>query len=492
MVFHNNNKQSNCKVGIIGGGVAGSTAALRLAELGIDVELFEEGKSLVNGPPICHLHAGGNLYREISDEQCATLLKQSIDTVRAYPASVNVRPTVLAVPTHDAGDPKELLPRLTMLQSLYAQLVQQDPCNSVLGNPDDYYRLYNEADITALAVLEQPLCPQTPDEWMIPVAKSINPKQFKYPIVMVQEYGLSVFRIAATVSLALAQKNNCIVHTSTKVTNLSYLADSQTWTLEFSNNSINKPQAEHFDYIVNASGFRTGTIDNLIHVKRDRLVEFKSAYVTHWQDCHAQWPEVIFHGERGTPQGMAQLTPYPNGYFQLHGMTEDITLFKDGLVHSTTTSSQPHLAASFLTKISDRWKQQEVSERTERAIAHMSQFVPSFTTATVGGMPLFGAQQIPGLNPTLRAADVSFAAQRYARSEIVKASSALSAANEIVANLIANKLIDPLNNTDIIEEEFKTNQTLSLDDVVNKAAAIAKERGYPQELAIPTGYQRAI
>lgn len=37
-------------VGIIGGGIAGSTIALRLAEQGINVQLFEEGKSLVNGP----------------------------------------------------------------------------------------------------------------------------------------------------------------------------------------------------------------------------------------------------------------------------------------------------------------------------------------------------------------------------------------------------------------------------------------------------------
>ncbi|EDQ02061.1 hypothetical protein [Shewanella benthica] len=41
-----------------------------------------------------------------------------------------------------------------------------------------------------------------------------------------------------------------------------------------------------------------------------------------------------FYGERGTPQGMAQLTPYPDGYFQLHGMTQDITPFNNGLVAS--------------------------------------------------------------------------------------------------------------------------------------------------------------
>ncbi len=33
-------------VGIIGGGVAGATIVLRLAELGISINLFEEGKSL--------------------------------------------------------------------------------------------------------------------------------------------------------------------------------------------------------------------------------------------------------------------------------------------------------------------------------------------------------------------------------------------------------------------------------------------------------------
>lgn len=38
---------------------------------------------------------------------------------------------------------------------------------------------------------------------------------------------------------------------------------------------------------------------------------------------------------------MGQLTPYKNNIFQIHGMTEDITLFKDGLVKSNDKSSQP-------------------------------------------------------------------------------------------------------------------------------------------------------
>ena len=61
----------------------------------------------------------------------------------------------------------------------------------------------------------------------------------------------------------------------------------------------------------------------------------------------------------------------------------------------------------------------------------MAQFIPSFASATIGGKPLFGAQQVPGTDITLRAASVSFAGDNYARMEIVKASSALEAARQI-------------------------------------------------------------
>ena len=329
-------------VGIIGGGIAGSTIALRLAEQGINVQLFEEGKSLVNGPPICHLHAGGNLYREISDQQCVTLLKQSIDTLRVYQHTSNIRPTVIAIPCNDAGDPNDLLPRLTLLQQTYQALVENDPKNKVLGEPNDYFKLYQRNDMERLALQDNPRHPLTPDQWMIPVAKSINLDQFKYPLVMVQEYGLSVFRIAATLTLALQKLTACHVHTNTKVTSL--VEQNTGWKISYQDLTGDQHQL-NVDYLVNAGGYRTGTIDDLAHIPRQRMVEFKAAYITHWAQCDAQWPEVIFHGERGTPNGMAQLTPYPDGFFQLHGMTQDITLFKNGLVSSNANSAQPQLDA---------------------------------------------------------------------------------------------------------------------------------------------------
>ena len=106
------NNIGQTSVAIIGGGIAGATVALCLSELGMHVDLLEKGPSLVNGPPICHLHAGGNLYREISEQQCLTLLIQSVDLLRLYPYAADYRPTVIAIPKDDPGSPEALLPRL--------------------------------------------------------------------------------------------------------------------------------------------------------------------------------------------------------------------------------------------------------------------------------------------------------------------------------------------------------------------------------------------
>jgi hypothetical protein len=54
---------------------------------------------------------------------------------------------------------------------------------------------------------------------------------------------------------------------------------------------------------------------------------------------------------------MAQLTPYAGNIFQIHGMTESITLFKNGLAHSTETSSNPELPEFFKQILEKGWTQ---------------------------------------------------------------------------------------------------------------------------------------
>ena len=197
------------------------------------------------------------------------------------------------------------------------------------------------------------------------------------------------------------------------------------------------------------------------------------------QKLSERWPEVVFHGERGTPEGMAQLTPYPDGYFQIHGMTEEITLFKNGLAKSTDDSAQPKLDNSFINKLVQGWDTEESNSRTQNAIQHISHFIPSFNNATIAGRPLFGAQQIPGNDVSLRAYDGSFEGQQYARAEIVKASSALTVADQIIHKLF-NYSHEQLTECCNVNASFTA---LSESDINKLACEIAHDRNYPTSLA---------
>ncbi|MCL9776644.1 FAD-dependent oxidoreductase [Vibrio methylphosphonaticus] len=458
---------SGKSVAIIGGGVAGATVALYLAKQGVEVTLFEKNVGLVSGPPICHLHAGGNLYRELSHQDCIDLLKQSIAFVRFFPHTVNRRPTVIAIPKNDKGEPDALLPRLELLKNTYQQLVEIDPANQVLGHPERYFQRVEREELESLRGKQGVSSPETIHDWLTPFANNTDLDSLKYPIYVVQEYGLSLFRVAATIELGAEQLSNLTIRTGVKVDHVEPCENGMTITSE-------GESSEYYDYVVNACGFRTGIIDDQMHYRRQRMVEFKAAYVTHWKTPNNEkWPEVIFHGERGTPQGMAQLTPYPDGYFQLHGMTGDITLFKDGLAHSSSSSAQPCLPHYLISKVEKGWSFDVQNQRTLSAIAHLSQYVPSFSSALPAGKPLYGAQQIPGTNPSLRTADVSFEDENYARLEIVKASSALEAAKKIT-----KKWFDVRTT-----ESFSLTNDFSLDLVEQRGKALAKLRGYPESLA---------
>lgn len=495
------------RVGIIGGGVAGATAALVLATSGFSVHLFEQKSSLVDGPPICHLHAGGNLYREISDEQCVTLLQQSIDTIKFYPHAVNIRPTVIAVPQCDPHDPSSLLPRLHLLKNKYEELVREDYSNKVIGETEEYFKLYSKSDLLHLATLPLPTKPTNLDDWIIPFSKHVDLSTIKFPVVIVQEYGLSWLRLAATVDLALNQFENCNIYLNTKVIDIEEDPNNKNWIIRHDKNTIkhspssnsslsnqindiNYSSITEVDYLVNACGFQSGTIDDLISVPRQRWVEFKAAYVSQWESCEGEWPEVIFHGIRGSPKGMAQVTPYADGYFQLHGMTQDITLFDGGLVESNNSSAQPQLPSSLLQNIFDGWENSEIHARTTKAIQHVAQYIPSFGAAKVGGKPLFGAQQIPGNDASLRAADVSFVNNNYARMEIVKASSALSASNKIVQHILESTSCKQMFSAPPLNRSISSSH--SLRNIIDRGVELAIEREYPSALAMIAGSSDAM
>ena len=491
------------RVGILGGGTAGATIAIRLAALGLETYLFEKNKSLIDGPPMCHLHAGGNLYREIPDEDCVALLKQCIDILRLYPYTIDVRPTVFAVPTRDGGLPEDLLPRLDILTDAYRELIAQDDNNKVLGEPEDYYQLYSHEQLIELSEREQVAVPTTVDEWMIPVAKYLDLNKVKFPLIVVQEYGWNIFRLAASAQLALEDYDHAHVFTDTQVQQVMPVdcencsnADHHVtkWRIDYQQaagyESVleSKPQTESIevDYLINACGFRTGVIDDMVGVKVTRMVEFKSSYITHWDNAGGQIPEIIVYGNRGTPEGMAQLTPYPGGYFQIHGMSKFITLFDDGLVASSKDSAQPKLPPQYVHYIEDGWDKAPLQARSQQSIDYVAEFVPTFHSARTVGNALYGGQQIPGQDDTLRVADVSLYSNiRYARAENVKASSTLIAADQIVDELTKLGLVNPdtpaNRNRDAHEWSYLThNDSMTIDRV---ARGLAEERGFPIAMA---------
>ena len=466
------------RVAIIGGGTAGSTVAIRLAEAGVEVHLFEKNASLINSPPMCHLHAGGNLYREISDEDCKTLMRQCIDIAKLYPESIDVRPTVITVPKRDSGTASALLPRLHTLRDYYQALVAEDASNQLLGDPAQYFQVFEEEELAALSKLPPVAIPTTTEEWLIPVTQLVALEKLQLPLIAVQEYGWNIFRLAAAATLRLANLPTAQVYLNTAISQMQPV--EQGWQLSFTDTQ-GEIQTLNADFVVNACGFRTGIIDDQAGVKVQRMVEFKASYLSEWRGEHSyqgQLPEIIFHGERGTPHGMAQFTPYPQGIFQLHGMTESITLFKDGLTHSSDSSSQPPINPAYLGYIEQGWDKTILNTRTQNAIEYVSEFIPSFAQAVPVDNALYGGQQVPSEDITTRVADLQvFANKRYAIAENVKANSALDVADGVVEALITAQLLPSH------ARQRPVWQPLAREAVDELAAKLAAWRQYPDAMA---------
>ncbi len=465
------------KVAIIGGGISGSVTALQLAKYGVDSVLFEQRSGLVSGPPFCHLHAGGNLYPEISLEQCKQLMQQSIESARLFPLSIDKRPTFIAVPQSERLDPQMIEDRLKHLVRFYKELVEKDPANEVLGPPDSYFSVYNTEDVAALGQRPAVPVPETHDHWLCNALKFVDYGKLKSPVFIVQEYGWNFFRLAAQTQLALERSEFCDLQLSTHIVDVKDVSDlglGYNWQV-FTKDSMYKA-----DYLVNSSGFNSSVFDSCLQLKAERMVEFKASYTAKWQDIPGQIPEFVFHGERGSSHGMAQLTPYCGNYYQIHGMTNEITLFENGLVKSDKDGVYTEFDDSIKRKINGSWDSDEVNARTVKAIGYVAKFMPAFASASVGGPPLYGAQQIPGEDVSLRVGDVTFPRRFYARSEIVKASSAFSAANHIIINM-QKMMVIPIFDLSAVENDLL--QGVDKSDVDRVAAEIAAKRGYPSEMS---------
>jgi hypothetical protein len=167
-------------------------------------------------------------------------------------------------------------------------------------------------------------------------------------------------------------------------------------------------------------------------------------------------------------------------------MTNDITLFNDGLADATPMSAQPKLPDKYLHYIKDGWDKKALQTRTQTAIDYVAEFVPAFKSANTQNNALFGGQQIPGDDDTLRVADVSLYSHiSYARAENVKASSTLIAADQIVSEFIKLGILssDPTINNHRDTHQWSYLKHNSRENIGEVARVLAGERGFPIEMA---------
>ena len=196
---------------------------------------------------------------------------------RLFPQSIDERPTLIAVPKSESYQIEQIKDRLDMLVEYYKELIDEDSSNRILGAPEEYYKTYSEKDLDALA--QQPTVerPSTSDEWMANAVKLIDSTLLKMPLVLVQEYGWNLFRLGAQAQMALEKTDKCTFKLNTKV---EQIIDVRNKDLGYNWEIHTSGQTYKVNYLVNASGFRTGLFDESLELDVHCLIEFIAAYVS--------------------------------------------------------------------------------------------------------------------------------------------------------------------------------------------------------------------
>lgn len=138
-------------IGIIGGGVAGCATALTLAEKGHNVTLFEGGSALLAESSDATSHCFGIGFYYL-DEQAARFSLENvirlIRYLRQHPSAQATEDLVLSTSTvtyviskHSQTLTEEVIARFEQLKKHYAELVQHDPQNEVLGLVEKFFRV---------------------------------------------------------------------------------------------------------------------------------------------------------------------------------------------------------------------------------------------------------------------------------------------------------------------------------------------------------------
>jgi hypothetical protein len=322
----------NRQIAIIGGGISGVTSAIKLSKnKNNEIYLYEKRDCLLQGPPYCHLHAGGILYPEISIEDAQELLSNSIDFANYFSDCLEYRPTIVAYRSNCKYSPSDLLFKCKVNKINY-----HFSKSKVFGKVDNFYAVYTKEDmihykIYGILPLSDDIGRKYHDSYVVHFCKLLDDiNSIKYPFVSVCEPGINQAKVEARLLNDIKKCNNVTICTNT---------------------SFTMDDADKYNVIINASGY------NIFDTSCKEQYEFKSSWIISSCLIVENLPEIAVIGERETNNGMIQLTPIKKGIFQVHCMTKDSTIIdtysypKKGILNRTEIETRGNVAIRELSKL---------------------------------------------------------------------------------------------------------------------------------------------
>ena len=438
------------KIAIVGGGIAGVMAAIKIAqEINTEIHLFEKNGKLLQGGPWCHLHAGGMLYPMISKDDALELLYDSLSFALFFQESIIHTPCIVAYRKESTYSSSKLLSRCMLMESKYSEWSKQHDHALPLGTIDSYFAMYTREDMEYFknnGTFEKTIHPFH-DSYVKTFCKLLkNIDDIKYPFVSVREPIIDMDMAKSKLKLLLSMYSNIHIHTNAFVENISKEYTQANYVLyNMTYNKNNKNYIITADFLINAAGFESRHLlshnryflnnvsyKNLSymfhHIKSssDEQIECKASFIINIESFPYKnyIPEMAIIGERGTQNGMIQITPTKHkNHFQIHAMMENSSLIRE---------------ISFD-------NQSELYFRTHKAIEHVYNVFHGFYTAQPSHLePLWGIQRTVGKDHTKRTSTLIFEKHAsYAEIQLVKGISSVS-----LASLLAKQLqiqLGPIN-----------------------------------------------
>lgn len=367
-------KHSN--IAIIGGGISGCVTALTLlksTDLGKDnikISLFEKRKQILKSLPYCHLHVSGVLYPDLSLSDCEQLFHESIQFAKEYKNFINIRPLIVAYKSSSKYTPASLILKLQFIRLVYSKF----NAKNIFGCPTDYFHIYTREDM--LFFKKNGRLPKNcynshtlHVENFCNLIKNID--DIQYPFISVIEPGINQMSLETHLIELLHQTKNITIHTNTEITSVNKNVAENYWTI---NHTSTK-----YDYIINSTGSHSSQLfsssnKEYLELKSSWLIQLSLSSFLHTSSI----PEIAVIGERGTDNGMIQLTPINylpkcsdsrSQTFQIHYMSPKSSIIK--LLTTNHNSINKIIVKDFLHNWESLLNQKETANRTTAASKHI-------------------------------------------------------------------------------------------------------------------------